>query len=138
MFSRFCLLEIGSYLGCLCTSSGGSSPLILESLSPPSGVIPYSISISQSLHLCVFLSFSLRHSSIIIFICVWLSSSSYASFHVFYFRTFIIRITIFVFYLFLLEVHIHTYLTTWLSLCPMSIFFGSLTIIVNLKKLKQT
>ena len=33
-----------------------------------------------------------------------------------------------------LEVNIHTYLTTWLSSCPVGIFFGSHTIIQNHKQ----
>jgi len=33
-----------------------------------------------------------------------------------------------------LEVNLHTYLTTWLSSCPVGIFFGFLTIIDNSKK----
>jgi len=77
--------------------------------------------------ICIFLSFSLRNSSILLFIYVWLSSSSYASFHIFYFRTFIIIITILVFTFYPLELHLHTYLTTWLSLCPVGILFGFLT-----------
>ena len=36
-----------------------------------------------------------------------------------------------------LEVNLHTYLTTWLSLCPMGIFFGFLTIIVNPKNINK-
>ena len=71
------------------------------------------------------------------FIYVWLSSSSYASFHIFYFCTFIIIITILVFFIYPLQVHLHTYLSTWLSLCPVEILFGLIPIIDNLKTHKE-
>ena len=44
---------------------------------------------------------------------------------------------IFCFSLCPLEVNIHNYLTIWLSSCPVGIFFGFITIIVNLKTHKQ-
>jgi len=68
---------------------------------------------------------------------IWLSLPSYASFHIFYFRTFIVIITILVFFLYPLEVHLHTYLSTWLSLCSVQILFGFIPLIANLKTQKE-
>ena len=118
----------GSYLGCLCTSSGGSSPLILESPITPSGVTttiihkhPLSLHLFLPCTISILLflfDFSILLLSIICF--------NYAPLHHHH--------HIIVFYFCPLEVNLHTYLTTWLSSCSVGIFFGFLTIFCLNKK----
>jgi len=108
----------------LCTSSGGSSSLILEAPILPSGVI--------HLHLSLFflpLHFPYFHFNFLIcssfFYLVILLLPSFLCY--FYYRTSSSSSYI-VFFLCPLEVIIRTYLTTWLSLCTVRIFFRFLTI----------
>ena len=128
----------GSYLECLCTSSGGSSPLILESLTTPSGVTTIIIhKLPLSLHLFLPYAISISSYIIVFFFFLFDFSILLLSIICFNFAALHHHHHIIMFSLCPLEVNLHTYLTTWLSSCPVRIFFGFLTIIVNLKNHKQ-
>jgi len=99
-------------------------PLILESPPPLSGVTTpssykllfpfiflFSIALCYSVHLCLF-GFHLLSFPYMLF-----NSAPLHHHH-----------HIIVFSIFPLEVNLHTYLTTWLSSCPVGILFGFLTI----------
>ena len=117
-------------------SSGGSSFTYLGVSHPPSGVIICTIFTISFLHLMSFsilpcaiyvtcLCSCLCHFLLVIFIHPLLS--------LFLNFTPCIIITLFLcFSLCPFEVHIHTYLTTWLSLCPVRIFLGFSPSIANL------
>ena len=111
-----------------------SSLLILESPNTPSGlttIIIHKIPITLHLftpctnfiplYILVFF-FSISVSILFLSIIYSLFSAPHHHPH-----------TIIVFSLCPLEVYLHTYLTTWLSSCPVKIFLGFLTIIVNQK-----
>ena len=125
----------GSYLGCLCTSSGGSSPLILESPTTPSGVT--AIIIHSFLYL--FISSFLAPFPFLLYSCVLIFLFGFSilllSIICFNFEPHHHQHHIISFSLCSLVVNLHTYLTTWLSSCSVGIFFGSLTIFCLKQKL---
>ena len=133
MISELCLLNcFGSYLKSSSTSSGGSSPLILEPSTIPSGVITCSFSISF-LHPFIFFLSYLRHFPFPFYVLVLLFTIRFLSCFLLSYMFFIfthhhLHHHIIVFSLCPLDVNLHTYLTTWLSSCPVRIFFGFLTI----------
>jgi len=104
------------------------SPLILEWLLLQVAWHPFFFhKLSSSLHLFVILLCHPFHSSLYYYACI-LFWFSLIFLHLMFFPfsqfTFIIIITILCFSLCPLEVNLHTYLTTWLSLYPVGIFFG--------------
>ena len=108
----------------------------------PSGVIIPFISINF-LHPYSFHSFPFHHLHSLLCSCLCLFPfghllHSLLHFVPFKFHNHHHNHHIFVFSFSPLEDKLHTYLTTWLSSCPVGIFFGSLTIIAKIKNHKQS
>ena len=113
------------------TSSGGSTPLILEY---PILQVAWQHLISISfLHLFTLFLPLLHHFSSILYVIVLFFSFSVFIVFSFHYMLFIsahhdLNHHIIVFSLCPLLENLHTYLTTWLSSCPMVIFFRFVTI----------
>ena len=140
----FCEYEYSFYLGLILSAmhfKWSFCTTYLRASHPPSGVTPSSIlhKLALSLHLFAFYSF-----------WFFLAPFPFVFKFLFIFFSFGLSILyilnsvplhhlhlIIVFSLCPLEVNLHTYLTSWLSSCLVEIFFGFLTIIVNLKNLNQ-
>ena len=103
-------------------------------------MIPCSLSISF-LHLFIFFLSYLRHLPFLfkfLFYSLGRFLSCFLSSYMLFISTHHHHNHIIVFSLCPLEEKLHTYLTTWLSLCSVTIFYGSLTIFCLPKHHKQS
>jgi len=122
------VLIVGLILSVWALQVATLSPLILDYLILQVARHPFFFhKLSSSPPLFIFLLRHPFHSSLLYHVCLLslvITCLSHLMLFLFLQFTFIIIITILCFSLCPLEVNLHTYLTTWLSSCPIGIFFG--------------
>ena len=128
MISELCLLnELGYYLECVSISSGDFSSLILEFPTLQVACSSFPISISF-LHLIFSIPFHFAiYILLYVLVCGFFHSVVFIHplLPLFLNSAPCIIITLFLWFsLCPSEVNLHTYLTTWLSSCPVGIFVG--------------